>query len=152
VTPLLGAIALAAGVVVLGFPYLSIRETSAANSSGQRNPGAALSDLTDAARLNPLSADPGRLAGTIALQAGNPTEAQRRFRQSISRQRGGWFAWFGAGLAASALGDAAQAQHDLRVAASIEKQQPVIRQALARVNTTRPLTPGEALNLLVLAQ
>ena len=149
---LAGGLAVVAGVVVLGFPYLSIRETSAADSVGRRNPTAALSDLADAASLNPLSADPGRLGGTLALQAGNPLEAQRRFRQAISREPGGWFAWFGAGLAASALGDAAAAQHDFQVAGSIEKQQPAIREALARVDSTRPITPAAALGLLALAQ
>jgi hypothetical protein len=145
-----GVFALGA-VVVLGFPYLSVRKVSAASTVGTRNAGAALSDLADAARLNPLSADPGRIGGTIALRAGLYQEAERRFGQSISREPDGWFAWFGRGLAASALGDAASARHDFTVAASINHQQPAIKQALTRVYSSHPLTPAEAFDLLVVA-
>ena len=55
----------------------------------------------------------------------------------------------GDGLAASALGDSVRAQHDFEVAARIDKDQPAVEQALARVNTTHPLTPAEAFKLLV---
>jgi hypothetical protein len=66
--------------------------------------------------------------------------------------RSGWFAWLGAGLAASALGDRAQARHDFQVAESINSTAPAIRHALARVNGRRPLTPAEAFSLLVTVQ
>ncbi len=148
----LGAVALVAATIVLGLPYLSVREVSSAGDIAHRNQGAALNDLATAAALDPLSADPGRLAGTIALQHGLFTEAQRRFRQAIARQPGGWYAWLGDGLAASALGDSARARHDYAVAASIDKLQPAVKQALARVDTTRPLTPAEAFRLLVLSR
>jgi O-Antigen ligase len=148
---LAGAIGLLAAVVVLGFSYLSVREVSLASDVRFSDPAGALRDLTRAASLDPLSADPGRLAGTIALQNGEYTVAQQRFRQSISREPGGWFAWLGAGLAASALSENARARRDYKVADSINSLQPAIRQALARVSSSHPLTSPEAFKLLVLA-
>jgi hypothetical protein len=147
-----GVIALIAGAIVLGFPYLSVREISSASDVRARNPAAALSELADAANLNPLNAEPGRLGGTIALQTGRPIEAEHRFRQAITREPHGWFAWFGDGLAASVLGDAARADRDFRIAARIDSREPAISDALGRVNTTHPMTPAEALRELVLAQ
>jgi O-Antigen ligase len=144
-----GVLAFLAAVFVLAFPYLSVREVSRAVDVRQRNPGAALGDLATAADLNPVSPDPGRFGGALALQTGRYIEAERRFRQAIAREPGGWFAWFGDGLAASALGDSGRAHRDFEIAASINSRQPVVQQALASVNTTRPLTPAQALGMLV---
>ncbi len=143
------AIGLAAAVVVVAFPYLSVRKVSIADNIQSRNPRAALSDFEDAASLNPLSAVPGRLAGALALTIGDDRTAAQRFRQSISAEPGGWFAWLGAGLAASALGDRAAARSDFERAHAINTQQPAIRVALARVDTAHPLTSAVALRLLV---
>src|ERR1700722_1867529 len=78
-------IALGAAVVVLALPYLAVREVSLATNARQSDPAAALRDLSRAAKLNPLSADPGRLGGAIALQTGEYVTAEKRFGQSISR-------------------------------------------------------------------
>ena len=95
---------------------------------------------------------PGRVGGTIALQNGEYVVAQQRFRQSIAREPGGWFAWLGAGLAASSLGELQRAHHDFAVAESINSQQPANRIALARIYTQHPLSPDQALSKLELAQ
>jgi Flp pilus assembly protein TadD len=91
------------------------------------------------------------LGGTIALQTGSYEEAQRRFNQAVSRQPGGWFSWFGAGLAASQLGQTAVARHDFEVAKSLNSSQQAIQDALAKVDGPAPLTPQQALDELVLA-
>ncbi len=147
-----GTLAVVAGVVVLGVPYLSVREVSLGSDARFSDPAAALSDLQRAAALNPLSAVPDRLAGTIALQNAEYGVAQQRFRRSIEREPGGWFAWLGAGLAASGLGQPGRAEHDFRVARRINDRQPAISAALERVDTKNPLTSGEAFRLLVLVQ
>ena len=144
-----GVAALVGAITVLGFAYLSVAEVSVADAIRDRNPAQALHRLKVAANLNPLSADPGRIAGTIALQEGNYTEAVSRFGQAISRERGGWYAWLGQGLAASALGDTARAKHDFEVAAAINSRQPAVSEALARVDTIHPLTVAEAFRALV---
>jgi Flp pilus assembly protein TadD len=136
---------------VLGFPYLSVREVSTASDLRSRNPNTALGDLKTAADLNPLDPDPGLLGGTIALQSGNLTEAENRFRQATNREPGAWFSWFGDGLAASALGDADRAKRDFQIAHSINSRQAAVRMALAQVDSNHPLTPAAALKMLVLA-
>jgi hypothetical protein len=146
-----GGLALLAAVVALGFPYLSVREQSVASNLRQSNPAQALRDLGTAADLNPLSADPGRLAGTIALADGNYPTAGQRFEQATSRDPGGWYAWLGAGLAASARGNKALARRYLDVAASINREQPVIKRALADLDSPQPLSPTAALRLLALS-
>jgi O-antigen ligase len=144
-------LALLAAVVVLGFPYLSVRELSLASDSAHNNPAQALSDLRTAADLNPLNADPDRLAGTIALSTNRFSTATQRFEQAISRDPGGWYAWLGAGLAASARGDKALAHHDFDMAAWINPREGVTRRAIAQLDTAHPLTPVAALQLLVLS-
>ena len=146
-----GTLALLACVVVLGFPYLSVREVSIATDLRASDPAKALDDLRIAAELNPLNADPGRVGGTIALQNGQYAIARERFEQAIARDRGGWYAWLGAGLAASAAGDRALARHDLDVAASIDTKDAVIGEALARVDSAHPLSPADALQMLALS-
>jgi O-Antigen ligase len=148
----LGLGALLAATVVLGLPYLSIREVSTGADIGTRNPEAALGDLELAGELNPLSPEPGRLGGAIALESGLYDVAQQRFRQAIEREPGGWYAWFGEGLADSALGEAASAARALRRAVRIERHQPVIQAALRRVDTTDPVAPRQALSQLLLTR
>lgn len=148
----LEATLLVAAVVALAFPYLSVREVSLASDVRQTNPSLALKDLTAASELNPLSADPGRIAGTIALETGRYAEAQRRFAEAISREPDGWFAWLGRGLAASELGNRRLARHDFAVAAAINRHESVVRLASKRVSSRHPLTAAAALRLLVLAQ
>jgi O-antigen ligase len=150
VTAIAGALFVLAATAVLAFPYLSVREVSLATDAASRDPAQALTDLRTAAELNPLSPDPGRLGGTIALEAGRYGEAERQFAQATLREPGGWYAWLGAGLAASALDRPSVATHDLRVAASINTKEPVIRKALARLHGPRPLSPMDALRMLVL--
>jgi hypothetical protein len=132
-------------VLVLGLPYLSTRETAQANSIAATHPASALSDLSTAADLDPLSAYPGRLAGTIALQSGYFRIAESRFAQVISRERGGWYGWFGEGLAASALGQRARAQRLVAMAERINSRQPIIARTLARLDSATPITPREGL-------
>jgi hypothetical protein len=138
--------------VVLAFPYLSVVEQSRAAEERAGNPVGALADLATASKLNPLTSAPGRLAGDIALETGQYEVALSRFRQSIEREPGGWFGWFGAGLAASELGEESQARHDLTVARSINDRQPAVTAALARVGTSHALTAAEALKMLVIVQ
>jgi O-Antigen ligase len=148
----LGVVALVAATVALGFAYLSVRYTSIATDIRAKNSAAALSDLSTAADLDPWSPDPTRLAGTIALDTGRPLVAQKWFSETTAREPQGWFGWFGRGLAASALGDSAQATRDFRIAASINSRETIVADALSRVNTKHPLTPGEAVRTLAQAR
>jgi hypothetical protein len=143
-----GLVALVAAVVVLGFPYLSVREVSLATDT--TSPTVALRDLQRAAALNPLSSVPGRIAGAIALRTGQYRVAEQRFRQAVDREPGGWFSWLGLGLAASALGERQAAHLYYAVASSINNRQPAVSQGLKRVFSRRPLIPAAGFRLLVL--
>jgi O-antigen ligase len=147
-----GGAALVAGAIVLGLPYLSAREVSLGSDAGVAHPAAALSDLATAAALDPFNSSPGRVAGTIALTVGENRIAEQRFAQSIAREPGGWFAWLGAGLAASALSHRATARADFDAARAINARQPAIAVALQRVDSADPLTSAQAFKLLILAQ
>ena len=147
-----GLVVLACLTAVLAFPYLSAHEVQVASRADATSPSAALSDLRLAARLNPLSSDPGRLAGAIALRNGRWTLALRQFRTSISAEPGGWFSWLGAGLAQSALGEPEQARQAFVAAKRINARQPAVQDALQRVFSRTPLTSDEAFKLLVLLQ
>jgi tetratricopeptide (TPR) repeat protein len=143
-----GILGLLAAVIVLAFPYLAVRETSVGSDLRQRDPAAALHALRIAADLNPLSAEPGRVAGTVALASGRYGTARQRFGQAVARDPGGWYAWLGAGLAASALGDRRQARIDFDTAAKINPKESVITDAAARVDSAHPLSPMSALQRL----
>ena len=146
-----GVVAFLAAVVVLSFSYLSVREVSIGSDLRGSNPTQALAHLQTAADLNPYDSEPGRLAGTIALQSGSYEEALARFGQATARQPDGWFSWFGAGLAASELGEPAVARHNFEVAKSLNSSQQVIKDALSRVDSPTPMTPTQGLDELVLA-
>jgi hypothetical protein len=145
------AVAFIAAVAVLSFSYLSVREVSIGSDLRASNPTQALAHLQTAADLNPYDSEPARLAGTIALQTGSYDEALARFGQAVARQPGGWFSWFGAGLAASQLGERAVARHNFEVAKSLNSSQHVIKDALARVDGPSPMTPQQGFDGLVLA-
>jgi hypothetical protein len=147
-----GGLALVCATAALAFPYLSAREVSLASDVQNAQPSAALRDLQLAAQLNPLSSDPGRLAGAIALRNGEYAVAVSRFRQSLGAEPAGWFSWFGLGLAESALAHPAPARDDFRQAFRIDAHQPAVQQALQRVGSRRPLTVAQAFRLLILVQ
>ncbi len=146
------AFAVVAGVVALGLPYLSAREVSIATHVAGRDPAASLRDLSRAASLNPLSAEPGEVAGLIALGSGDPATAERRFAQATSRDPGSWLPWAGRALAASALGHTRAAYHDFVTASSIDPKQAAVQAGLGRVRSRHPLRPPEGLQLLERAE
>jgi hypothetical protein len=144
-------LALIAAVVVLGFPYLAQRELSIGSNLRSTDVSSSLAAFHRASELNPLSSDPARFAGTAALQAGQYRVAVQRFAQAIHREPGGWFSYLGAGLAESALGDRRAATFYLVAAKHFNHVQPAVVESLNRMNSGHPLSPQQALNLLVLA-
>lgn len=143
-----GTLAFVACLLVLVFPYLAVRELALASGTGTRNPPAALTAVGHASSLDPLSSDAGRIGGVIALESGRAADARKWFAQSAAREPGGWFAWFGEGLADSELGRSALARAELATAAAINRTQPTIRQVLARLGTGHELSPQQALAIL----
>jgi tetratricopeptide (TPR) repeat protein len=141
-----GLAVLAAAVLVL--PYLAEREVAAASSDWPSDPERAFARLGRAANLNPLSARPELVAGVIALELGRSRIARQRFSQALERDGGDWFAYFGRGLALSALDEGAQARLQYERARSLDPAEPLVREALARVGGRNPLTAKEAFGSL----
>jgi tetratricopeptide (TPR) repeat protein len=147
-----GALALAVGggvaallaALALALPYLAEQEVAAAASGWPRDPARAFRQLDRAAELNPLSARPDLVAGVIALELRRSRTAQTHFSQALGRDDQDWFAWFGRGLAASALGDRADARAAYRRARALDPAEPLLREALVRLNGRGPLTAQEA--------
>jgi hypothetical protein len=143
----LGALALLAAAALI-LPYLSEREIAAAGSDWPSDPTRAFERLDRAAQLNPLSARPELVAGVIALELGRSSAAEQRFGKAIERDGGDWFAWLGQGLAASALGEPAAARASFERARTLDPAEPLVREALARVDGGDPLTANEAFGSL----
>jgi tetratricopeptide (TPR) repeat protein len=143
----LGAVALLAAAAI-ALPYLAEREVAAAGSDWPSDPTRAFARLDRAADLNPLSSRPELVAGVIALELGRSRVAEQRFSRALERDDGDWFAYFGRGLAASALGDRARALEQYERARSLDPAEPLVRAALARVGGRDPLTAQEAFGSL----
>lgn len=143
-----GALATIAATLSLGLPYLATRQMSIAFNLAGSHPRAALDHLREAAELDPINSEATRTAGTVALQIGDLPLAADRFAETLRREPGDWYAYLGAGLAASGLGERATARRDYAAAARIDRFQPVNRTALKRVDTPHPMSPREALILL----
>jgi hypothetical protein len=136
---------LLAATVVLGVPYLAVREINIATTASHTDPTASLADFRTAHSLNPLMSDPGVLGGTVALINGRDFEASGLFRQALAREPGDWFAWLGRGLAASALGEVGAARRSYEVARRLDGRQVVVQNALRQVATQHPLNVTQAL-------
>jgi hypothetical protein len=140
-----GAVTLVCAVVVLGVPYLALREISRAEQASYTDVSASLKDFHTAHRLNPFMSDPGSLGGTVALINGQARVAGNLFAQATDLEPGSWYSWLGRGLAASARGQTSSARRYLREAARIDDRQQVVQTATREVGTRSPLTIAKAL-------
>lgn len=140
----LGVAAALALAVVAGGPYLSERAVQRGLDAGAADPVRALERLDDAAAFNPLSARPRLVAGLIAADAGRPQEAIRELRLALEREEGNWFAHFELGLVASGSGDRRLAEAEYRRALRLNPLEPVVKEALSRVESRRPLRRTDA--------
>lgn len=128
-------------VCVLVFPWLSIRDASTATGSWQQDPDRALSLLSRAARLNPLSEQPDVLAGLIASKLHRYEVMKTRFRTAVSRSPSDWYANFELGVAASRTGDRALARRSLERAAALNPGEAVVQATIGRFRAGKPLDP-----------
>lgn len=134
--------------LALALSYIAEREVGAASADWRADPVRAFSRLDRAASLNPLSSRPELVAGVIALQLGEARVADARFAKALKRDGGDWFAWFGRGLAATELKDPAGSRAAYEHARSLDPREPLVLEALSRVEGSRPLTAKEAFGTL----
>jgi tetratricopeptide (TPR) repeat protein len=118
-------------------PWLSQRQVQSAARIWARAPRAAYARLQDAADLNPLSAEPYLIAGSIALRFEDLPLADRRFAQALARSPGDAYATLERGVIASAVGRRQAALRLLARAARLDPRNGLIRAAVDLVREGR---------------
>jgi tetratricopeptide (TPR) repeat protein len=111
-------------------PWLSQRQIQSAARIWTHAPRAAYARLQDAADLNPLSAEPYLVAGSIALRFEDLALADRRFSQALARNPDDAYATLERGAIASFRGERLQALRLLARAARLDPRSGLARQAL----------------------
>lgn len=138
-----GAIAVVlAGAIVFLPTFVSDRETRAA--ARERDPAQAYERLALARALNPLKTSPSLIEGRIAQRDGDLVRARRAYRRAADRDPLAWFPRFSLGLIASARGERVPARRELRLASARNPRDPVVKDALRRVNGRSPMGFAEA--------
>lgn len=138
---LTAAVALATGVSAL---WLSEREF--ARASQESAPGAAYERLDRAASLNPLSARPHLLAGSIALRAEDQGRAAAELREALELEPRSSYALAMLGALASEQGDGTRARRLLERAEQHSPRSEVVRGALARISSGRKVATRDLAN------
>jgi O-antigen ligase len=136
-------LALAVAVVFVALAAAS-RAADQATDEAATDPRAAVAKLDQAARLNPLAADPLVIEGVIARRLGDRMLARRSLQSALGRVPDNWFAQFEAALldATSHRRDAALAH--LARAHELNPRQPVIGETVRAVRRGAPLDPDAA--------
>lgn len=127
------AVALAIGVVAalsLAAPWLSRMEVQSAAKVWTKAPSTAYARLEQAAQINPLSAEPDLIAGTIALRLEDLKQARRQFQRALERSRGNAYATLELGAIASALQEPHAALVLLEHAAFLNPRSTLTQEAL----------------------
>lgn len=138
--PTAAAAVTVAAVASLALPWISARLTDSAAAGWAADPQAAFSHLQTARELNPLSARPDLVAGTIAVRDDRPGEATAAFARAVSREPTNWYARLELGTLELAAGESARGIAELRRARALNPREPLIATALRRARSDAPLT------------
>ena len=125
------AVAGVAAALSLAGPWLSQLEVQSAARIWTRAPATAYQRLDQAAGLNPLSAEPYLVAGSIALRYGDLARADRDFSRALTRSPSDAYATLERGAIASSRGNRATAVLLLARAVRLNPRDQLTRQALA---------------------
>jgi O-antigen ligase len=139
-----GPRALALVVVVLavlsfGAPWLSQLDQNKAVSTWRTDAPAAFRSLDTASSLNPLSATPKLLAGSIALRLGRAEDSMRYFRQAIERDPGDSYAHLELGALLAEAGRQDEAVATLGEAHRLDPRDDLTALVLNRVRKGKPV-------------
>jgi Flp pilus assembly protein TadD len=139
-----GALAAVLAVTALMVPSLiSDSEVTNAARRWRADPARAFERLKLARALNPLTARPWLVEGQIHARRRELAAAQTAFAHASDNQPDAWYPRFARGLIASAAGDPAEARRWLRAAQQRSPLDPIVADALRRVDDT-PMTFDEA--------
>jgi hypothetical protein len=135
-----GALVAAAAIASLALPWISARLTESAADGWPADPENAFSRLDTARELNPLSARPDLVAGTIAIRDDRPQEARAAFARASEREPTNWYALLELGTLEIASGQRGKGLARLRDARSLNPDEPLIALALRRAHSDDPLS------------
>ena len=138
---LLAAAFLVAAAVAVGPAYLATRYDDRAAHTWTANPQAAFRDLDRASGLAPLSARPERRAGTLAVDLDELGRARRHFRDSLDREDT-WYAHLSLALIASERSRRKEAAREIRIALTLNREDPFVSEAFTRLRRGRKLDPA----------
>jgi O-antigen ligase len=127
---LAGIVIALAAAALLAAPWLSELEVQSAAHVWTRAPSTAYARLNSAAQLDPLSASPYLLAGSIALRLGDPVRADHEFALALGRSPENQYATLERGAIASERGEPAKALALLRRALALYPRDQLTRAAL----------------------
>src|SRR3954468_5530322 len=140
----LGAALVGAGCVAAAsyaLPALAAGETERGVVEWRRDPVAAQQRFERARELNPLSARADVIAGTLALDGGDVTAAERAFRRPAARDSGDWYAQTQLGVVYLRRDRRAAAIAALTRARRMNPNEPAIALALGAARAGQPLPP-----------
>ncbi len=119
------------------FPWTADIEVRRARASWTTFPSAAYRQLDLAAKLNPLSEQPGLTTGTIAIRRREPERARLGFEQALERDPRNAYATMWLGAIASSQGRRAEAERLLARARALAPTDPVTQSAAAQARAGR---------------
>ena len=136
--PLL-AVPVIAVALSLGAPWLSQLDQNKGVSTWRTDAAAAFRSLDSASSLNPLSATPKLLAGSIALRLGRSDDSMRYFREAIERDPGDSYAHLELGALLTEAGRRPEAVATLAEAHRLDPRDDLTALVLTRVRKGRPV-------------
>lgn len=143
--PAVATLAAIAAAGAIGLQWFAASYENAAASGWRSDKATAFRRLDRAASLDPLSAEPYVLAGSIALRAGDVTRAGSAFRRALEREPDNWYAHLELGLVEGSRGRYEPAAASLRRARELNPRDPVVALAQRLVAARKPIHP-RALN------
>ncbi|MDX6718158.1 MAG: hypothetical protein QOJ63_412 [Solirubrobacteraceae bacterium] len=136
-------IAIAVAVVFVALAAAS-RAANQAIDEAATDPRAAVAKLDQAARLNPLAADPLVIEGVIARRLGDRALARRSLMRALERVPDNWFAQFEAGLLDATSHRRDDALSHLARARELNPRQPVIGETIRALRRGVAIDPDAA--------
>ncbi|HYM44602.1 MAG TPA: O-antigen ligase family protein [Solirubrobacteraceae bacterium] len=144
-----GAALLGAGAfVALAIPFIAARRVQRAIAVWPAQPALAYNELRSASSLMSFDAQIYLVGGAIALNLGEYDEARTWLVKAEHREDQEWLTPFLLGLIDGEQGRRAEGRTQLLSARRLNPREPVIAQALERLDRRRPLTFVEAQILL----
>jgi tetratricopeptide (TPR) repeat protein len=137
------AIVLAVVAVAALVPsYVSIRQLERGDELRASEPQAAIEPYDRAASADPLQITPHLRTGFVGLQLGDAALARQGFEDALDVQEN-WVAHFELGLLDAQAGRFGPAERQLRRAAELNRNDPLVTDALAAVRDRQRLDPLE---------